>query len=454
MRGTSRPTRPTPPRSYIQTVTTSRRVAFYTLGCKVNQAETDQLTSQFAAAGFQPVPFDSVADIYVVNTCSVTHVGDSKSRQILRQARRTSPGAMVVATGCYASVTANRFPIPDALIVRNRDKDRLLDIVLEAIGREDSTVSRPMDDDKYVAQGLLDPSETATRCRPMVKVQDGCDSACSYCIIPRARGRSRSIEPSQVVASIEGFHQQGYPEVVITGVDLGSYGDGSESYGNLGSLLERILQETSILRVRVSSVEPGDFDTKWLSLWRDPRLCRHLHVPLQAGSDSVLVRMRRKYSTGQYLEMVRAIREEIPGVAVTTDVITGFPGESDKDFEDGMAFIEGCDFDGIHVFPYSQRSGTAAARLDSQVPEPVKKMRSSELRNLAERSREKHVMRFLGSIGQVVWEEERSGVWRGITDNNVRTFSSDEGIRPRQVEQRLLATPHGQGAWAEKLSPL
>ncbi|HZT95209.1 MAG TPA: tRNA (N(6)-L-threonylcarbamoyladenosine(37)-C(2))-methylthiotransferase MtaB [Chloroflexota bacterium] len=427
----------------------SVRVAFYTLGCKVNQAETDQLASQFAAVGYTCVPFEATADVYVVNTCTVTHVGDAKSRQILRQAQRRDSNALVVATGCYASIAGDSLPVNDVLVVRNREKHDLVEIVSEKLG----VFVQPniLDQDKYVAQGLLAVSPIHVHSRPMVKVQDGCDSACSYCIIPRARGRSRSVPPEGVVRQVEDHSKRGHPEVVITGVDLGSYGDNEPQHGDLGSLLGRLLAETSIPRVRVSSVEPGDFDPSWLTLWENPRLCRHFHVPLQAGSDGVLKRMRRKYDTAQFAEMLSNIRRHVPGVAVTTDVIVGFPGETEEEFAEGLAFIRHCRFDGMHVFSYSRRTGTAAARLEGQVPELIKKERSLQLRRIADAGRHRHVERFLGSVQEVAWEEQREDGWRGITDNNIRVFSQDLDIQSRSLEHRLLHHCHRDGALATKV---
>jgi threonylcarbamoyladenosine tRNA methylthiotransferase MtaB len=426
-------------------VSERRTVAFYTLGCKVNQSETDAMADQFSDAGFTCVPFAAPADVYVVNTCTVTHVGDSKSRQILRQATRTKPGALVVATGCYASIVRDQLPIEDILVVRNRDKDKLLPIVQQHL---DAVPDSAGHNGKPIIQGLS-PALDRPRTRAMIKVQDGCDSACAYCIIPRARGRSRSTAPPEIVGRLEKLVACGHAEVVITGVDLGSYGEDTPSYPDLAGLLNLLLATSSVPRIRVSSVEPGDFNLDWLEVWQNRRLCRHFHVPLQAGSDSVLARMRRKYDCGQYLSMIESIRSRVPGVAITTDIITGFPGETEEEFDDGLQFIDACNFDGMHVFPYSRRPGTAAAQLDDHVSEPVKKHRAAVLRGRAESARAAHVQRHLGSTQQVVWECERDGVWRGLTDNNVRVFTTNRGRETSSAETYALTGRYADGCWGE-----
>jgi threonylcarbamoyladenosine tRNA methylthiotransferase MtaB len=418
-------------------------VALYTLGCKVNQAETDALADSFQQSGFRRVPFDDPADVYVVNTCTVTHVGDAKSRQILRQARRLNPKALVVATGCYASIVRDRMPVENVLVVRNRDKGRLVAIVEQHISPE----VRECSSDKPTELGL--GGTPSSRTRAMVKVQDGCDSACSYCIIPRARGRSVSISPETVIDRVRRLVYQGHKEIVITGVDLGSYGDNDPALPDLGGLLGRLLTETEVHRLRVSSVEPGDFNLEWLKLWVNPRLCRHLHVPLQAGSDGVLRRMRRRYDTAAFLEMIRACRLAVPGMAITTDVITGFPGETDAEFDEGVACIDRCRFDGMHVFPYSRRPGTGAAHLPDHVPEPVKKERGAILRHRAEEARRAHVTRHVGDTQEVVWESERNGLWRGTTGNNIRVFSADQMLTANGVDRRLLSALYADGCWGE-----
>jgi len=420
------------------------RVALTTLGCKVNQSETDLLARRFAAAGYDCVPFDAEADVYVVNTCTVTHVADRKSRQLLSQAGRLNPEALVVATGCYASIVGPALSGEHRLVVRNRDKDRLVELVTGALGATPA-IGTFADTEKY-----LDAPSTDVRARATVKAQDGCDSHCAYCIIPRARGRSRSVHADDVVRRVRALCSEGHPEVVITGVDLGSYGEDRDDAPDLGGLLRRVLDETSVPRVRVSSLEPGDFDPDWLSLWDDPRLCRHLHVPLQAGSTAVLRRMGRSYTTADFAAMVSLCRRHIPGVAITTDVMVGFPGETDSQFDEGVAFIREVQFDGMHVFRYSRRSGTRAAAMEGQVPEEVKAARSAVLRTEAESGVRRLLDRHLGKRVQVAWEAETDGVRRGLTDTNVRTYGTACGPALSVVE---LTHPFRDGLWAEPAVP-
>ncbi len=422
------------------------RVAFTTLGCKVNQSETDLLARQFAAAGYACVDFGETADVYVVNTCTVTHVADKKSRQLLGQARRSNPEALVVATGCYASIVGDLLAGDRTIVVRNRDKDRLLTLVAGRLQRQEADSPSFVDVEKY-----LDLSGGQERTRAMVKVQDGCDSHCTYCIIPRARGRSRSLSPERVMVRVDALVGEGHGEVVITGVDLGSYGDDSDALPDLGGLLTRILHETDVERVRVSSLEPGDFKEEWLELWQNPRLCRHLHVPLQAGSASVLERMERKYTPEQFAAMVAACRAAIPDVTITTDVMVGFPGETAEEFDEGYHFIRSIAFDGMHVFKYSKRSGTRAARMEDQVDEAIKHERSALLREEAQADVARLLQRHAGKPGWVAWESERDGIWRGLTDTNVRVYGTPERAHPGSLAKLRLGSPFRDGLWAEPL---
>jgi threonylcarbamoyladenosine tRNA methylthiotransferase MtaB len=428
------------------TETSALRVAFTTLGCKVNQSESDTMARQFTAAGHRCVSFDEQADVYVVNTCTVTHVADKKSRQILSQARRLNPEALVVATGCYASIVGDALADDSTLVVRNRDKDRLLPLVEGRLRRMAPDAPYFSDLEKYV-----DSSGGQERTRAMVKAQDGCDSHCTYCIIPRARGRSRSLPAEDVIRRVRALVREGHSEVVITGVDLGSYGDDAEALPDLGGLLRRVLEETDVPRVRVSSLEPVDFDPSWLALWHSPRLCRHLHVPLQAGSAGVLARMERRYSPQQFADMVATCRDAIPNVTITTDVMVGFPGESETEFDDGYHFIRGIGFDGMHVFKYSTRSGTRAARMPDVVPNEVKADRSRLLREEALAGVERLRARHAGLPAWIAWESEADSVSRGLTDTNVRVYGPAGTSTPGRLSQVRLSHPYHDGLWSESV---
>lgn len=423
--------------------TSTPRIAFTTLGCKVNQSETDLLARQFAAAGYLRVAFDQPAEVYVVNTCTVTHVADRKSRHLIHRARRLNPEALVVATGCFASTFGGELADEHTLVIRNREKGHILPLVDGRLKRTTPPDVSTVDLEKY---GDLLPGHD--RSRAMVKVQDGCDSHCAYCIIPRARGRSRSLAPQDVTDRIEQLVREGHAEIVITGVDLGSYGQENDAFPDLGGLLRRILDSTHVARIRVSSLEPGDFDASWLPLWRDPRLCRHLHVPLQSGSGAVLTRMKRSYTPDQFEQMVVRCRKEIPGVAITTDVMCGFPGESEGEFDEGLEFIRRISFDGMHVFKYSLRSGTPAVRLPGQVREEVKDRRSRILRAEGAAGAERLLDRHRGSYAAVVWEGAKDGLCRGVTDTNVRVYATPP-VATGRVERVRLGAAFLDGLWAE-----
>jgi len=312
-------------------------------------------------------------------------------------------------------------------------------------GRLDRVPAEPVshvDLEKY-----LDISGGQERSRPMVKAQDGCDSRCAYCIIPRARGRSRSVAPEAVVRRVQGLVNEGHAEVVVTGVDLGSYGEDVETFPDLSGLLRRILEETNVRRVRVSSLEPGDFKEEWLDLWSDERMCRHLHVPLQAGSEKVLGRMGRRYSPCEYARMVAACRR-IPEMTITTDVMVGFPGETDAEFDEGYHFIRQIAFDGMHVFKYSRRSGTPAARMPDQVSEQVKAERSRILREESRLGSARLLERHVGRVQWVVWEGENGGIARGMTGTNVRVYGS-EPIGAGGMSHARLGSGFRDGLWGE-----
>ncbi len=396
------------------------RVALATLGCKLNQAETELLARQFAEAGHQVVSRFDDADIYIVNTCTVTHTADSKSRRLLRFAHRRNPDARVVATGCYAQRAAEELSRIDgvSLVVGNDEKSHLLRLL-----QESGHVSSPACVQELPASG----NQAMLRTRASVKIQDGCNSLCSYCIVPTVRGRERTVPVSDIVAEVRQRVAGGYKEVVLTGTKIGSYED--EGVG-LGGLLERILAETGVIRLRLSSLQPQEISPELIRLWGDSRLCPHFHLSLQSGSDSVLGRMKREYSVSDYERAVSLIRAELPEAAITTDVIVGFPGETEGEFEESYRFCKEMEFARIHVFSYSPREGTEAARLPQQVESKVKKQRSRQMLALAEESAGNFRRRFLGRTMTVLWEQQSGdGVWSGVTDNYIKVYTrSDEDL--------------------------
>ena len=391
--------------------------AIETHGCKLNQADSLVLAREFAEAGLTQVREDRPADVYVVNSCTVTHVADRKARQSLRAARRRNPEATIVATGCYAERSPEllRAMAEIDLVFGNVDKARLVEQVVEWRG-ENVVPCAVGDEADYI-------SPQVGRTRAMVKIQEGCNQVCAYCIVPKVRGRERSIPTDELVSEVSAHVASGYKEVVLTGTQLGSYGfDLADS--SLVSLIGAILARTDIERLRVSSLQPKEMTDDLLALWDDERLCPHFHMPLQSGSDAVLKRMRRRYTAGEYADTVRRIRGRIPHASVTADAIVGFPDESDKDFQDTYEVCERIGFADMHVFPYSVRPGTSAAHYDSQVAAPVKRERMSALLALAETQAREFRQSSVGMERPVLWESQAVHdsvlYWTGLTDNYIR----------------------------------
>jgi threonylcarbamoyladenosine tRNA methylthiotransferase MtaB len=398
------------------------RIALDTVGCKLNQAETQSLAQQFARAGYRLVPPDDGADIYVLNTCTVTHVADGKCRRLLTKARRRNPDALVVAIGCYAERAReelSRIKGVD-LVLDNSQKLDLLPL-LEQSGR-------------------LLRSETAStradfRTRAFIKVQDGCNNFCTYCIVPLVRGREKSRPLEQVLDEVGNRVADGYKEVVLTGTEICSYND--KGIG-LTELLRRILEETGVARLRLSSLQPREITPELIGLWQDGRLCRHFHLSLQSGSDAVLKRMNRRYTAADYRWAVELIREAVPDVAVTTDVIVGFPGETEAEFKESYNFTRQMDFARIHVFSYSPRPGTRAATMPRQVDDKARRERSRRMLALGRACVRNFRKMFLGKTVMVLWEKETCGVWSGLTDNYIRAHTtSDEDLTNQLLPVKL-----------------
>jgi threonylcarbamoyladenosine tRNA methylthiotransferase MtaB len=431
----------------------SRTFAVATLGCKVNQADSEAISEQFRAAGFEQRDFADQADVYVVNTCTVTHLGDRSSRQMISQARRRAPDALLVVTGCYAEINPQAVAaLPGVdLVVGNAGKDQLVEQTLshaatktapalpETSAPATPTTRRPLpmldvlnmhtgsdcglDDDARAENApLTDVAPLApspfSRTRVQMKVQDGCDNRCTYCIVPTVRGGSRSRTIASVVEHTRRKVAAGYQEIVLTGIHLGDYH--APDGGDLGDLIAALLDQTEIRRVRVSSLEPEDFNLDWLTLWHNPRMCRHLHLPLQSGSDAILRRMARRYTTERYGAILETARRLVPDIAITTDIIAGFPGETDEDANLSLRFAEEMRFAKAHVFRFSARQGTAAARMKNQIPDKVKKARSEQLLALNAAHGRAFREQFIGRVVDVLWEEPRPTGWEGLTDNYLR----------------------------------
>ena len=413
------------------------KVALDTLGCKLNQAETELLARQLAAAGYQLVSPADEADVYILNTCTVTHIADSKSRHRLRLAHRRNPDALVVATGCYAQRAPRELAqIEGVSLVLGNNEKAYLPLLLKECGCMGSPVS--------VQQGLTINHHPGFRTRALVKVQDGCNSFCSYCIVPLVRGREKSLPVDQVVDEVRHRVAQGYKEVVLTGVKIGSYNyDGV----NLKGLLEHLLNETGVERLRLSSLEPWEISPELIELWREQRLCPHFHLSLQSGSNGVLSRMKRHYSISDYEQSLSLIRNLVPEAAITTDIMVGFPGETDEEFEESYDFCRRVEFARIHVFSYSPRQGTQAARLPHQVSDRVKKERSQKMLALAKESAQNFSRRFLGRTMAVLFEQQSNGVWSGHTANYIKVYTKSSNDLTNKLLPVRLVEIYKDGVW-------
>ncbi len=389
------------------------KIAFETLGCKLNQAETETLARNFSNAGHHLVKQLEDADIYILNTCTVTQTADSKSRHLIRQARRRNPIARIVVTGCYAE----RAPL---------DLENLDEAVIVVGNQGKMSLIKRLEKEGYLTKTLSSsPSEADSifRTRAFIKIQDGCQNFCAYCVVPHVRTLEKSEPYNEIIEQVKQRVKEGCQEVVLTGTRIGAY-----NYNGLRlkDLVERILSETDIRRLRLSSLQPQELSIELLKLWQDNRLCPHFHLSLQSGSDAVLNRMHRRYSTFDYEKTVARIRTIVPEVAITTDVIVGFPGETNKEFEECVNFCRRLNFARIHVFPFSPRSGTEAAKMEGQIPAKIKKERTRLMLEVAEESARNFRELFNGEELDVLWEKQTGqGVWSGITGNYIRVYKKD-----------------------------
>lgn len=392
------------------------RIYFDTVGCRLNQSEIELLARQFRAAGHLIAETAAEADIVVINTCTVTSAAASDSRQKIRQAARSGNAAIAV-TGCWATLEAEAAQqMPNvAWVVPNQEKHHLTATVL-------GVPLETFDLEPLARQPLPGIHQ---RTRAFIKVQDGCDNFCTFCITRLARGKGRSESIGEVVADVKAAVAGGAREVVLSGVHLGSWGQDFSPRLHLRHLIEAILSHTNVERMRLSSLEPWDLDEEFFRLWENPRMCRHLHLPLQSGSAATLKRMVRKTTPPAYRHLLEAARTYCAEIAITTDVIVGFPGESDAEFEESLAFVREMNFAGGHVFSYSVREGTAAARMKGMVHGAVIRQRSARMREVLRESSLTYRQRFLGSVASVLWEScDEVGVqgWRlhGLTDHYIR----------------------------------
>ena len=450
------------------------KAALHNLGCKVNAYETEAMEQLLREGGYEIVPFDQKADVYVINTCSVTNIADRKSRQMLHRAKKLNPDAIVAAAGCYAQVAADQLKADPAvdILIGNNQKGQLLQILKEfqeSGGEEACHVLDIAHEGSYENLRLESPGE---KTRAFLKVQDGCNQFCSYCIIPYARGRVRSRKIQDVVHEAAKLGKAGYQEVVLTGIHLSSYGldferkapeGGQEDYQALGKegrgsflleLIRQVSQVEEIRRIRLGSLEPRIVTPEFAgALAANPKICPHFHLSLQSGCDGVLKRMNRHYTAREYEEGCKILRDAFENPAITTDVIVGFPGESEEEFEMTRRFVEHIHFYEMHVFKYSRRAGTRAALMAGQIPEAVKGERSDRLLELEKNMSLQYRKSLLGTVQEILLEEEKTiggKTWMtGYTRQYVRAaLENDGGLKPGQIlKARLTAMLDDETVW-------
>jgi len=398
------------------------KVHLKALGCRLNEAELEHWSQQFQSTGHEICPQQTEADLLVLNTCSVTAEAGRKSRQLIRRLHRDNPTAKLVVTGCHASL--NTEEIADQLgvdlVISNDQKDNLASIAQ----RELSITNMPL--------SATEPGDIALysrgRHRAFIKIQDGCRYRCTYCIVTLARGEERSRTITDIIADIQRFHDQGIQEAVLTGVHVGGYG--SDTGSSLSSLIQAILNDTDIPRLRLASVEPWDLPEDFFNLFSNPRLMPHMHLPLQSGSDSVLRRMARRCKTADFSALVDKAREALADFNITTDVIAGFPGETEIEWEETLRFVEDQNFGRLHIFPFSSRQGTKAASLPNQLSKAVKQQRCKALASIGEQAKQRSMTRLLDTTREVLWEKptpaESEGMvtYSGYTPNYHRVQTS------------------------------
>lgn len=417
-------------------------VAFHTLGCKVNHYETEAIWQLFKENDYERVEFETNADVFIINTCTVTNTGDKKSRQVIRRAIRQNPDAVVCVTGCYAQTSpAEIMAIPGVdIVVGTQDRHKLISYIedYKQSRQPINGVGNIMKNRKYEE---LEVPYFTDRTRASLKIQEGCNNFCTFCIIPWARGLMRSRDPEQVVSQATTLVNSGYKEIVLTGIHTGGYGEDLKDY-NLAQLLRDLEQVKNLERIRISSIEASQLTDEVIDVIdKSTKVVRHLHIPLQSGSDTVLKRMRRKYTMAHFSERLQKLHKALPGLAVTSDVIVGFPGETEEEFQETYDFIVKHQFSELHVFPYSMRTGTPAARMTDQIDEDVKNDRVHRLIELSDQLAKDYASKFDQTVLEVIPEEEGSsdGKLVGYADNYMKIeFEGDESLIGELVKVKVV----------------
>lgn len=407
-----------------------KTAAFYTLGCKVNQYETEAVEELFLNDGYEIVPFSDKADYYIINTCSVTSMSDRKSRQMIRRAKKTNPDAVIAVMGCYSQTAPDEVLDIDGvnLVLGTKDKGSIVNLIRNmTVSDKLNAVSCVKDNHEYEN---LSVTRTPGRTRAYIKIQDGCSQFCSYCIIPYARGPVRSRCEADIISEVKTLADAGYREIVLTGIHAASYGKDLENT-SLAILLNKLDKIENIKRIRLSSIEPMTLNSQFVEDIKGcKKLCAHFHISLQSGCDATLKRMNRHYTTAQFKEVVAGLRNAFSDCAITTDIMTGFAGETDEEFSKTLEFVKEISFSEAHVFQYSQRRGTPAAKRPDQIPPEIKEQRSKEIIKITEKSKAEFLQAHKGKVMEVLFETATpDGLYEGKTSNYITVHASaDEDV--------------------------
>ncbi len=412
---------------FCKTYKRKKSISIFTLGCKVNQYESEAVSSMFEQNGYEVVPFEQSSDVYIINTCTVTSLSDRKSRQTIRKAKKNNPNSIVVVMGCYAQTSPNEvLKIPEVnLVIGTKDRNKILEYITRVeLGEcKINAVDNIMSSRDFEE---LKVSSYKERTRAYLKIQEGCSQFCSYCIIPYARGPIRSRQPEAIIEEVKELSENGFLEIVLTGIHLASYGKDIKTTSLL-QIIQKINMIEGIKRIRLGSLEPTTITEEFVnSANQMPKLCPHYHLSLQSGCDNTLKAMNRKYTTEEYRNSVMLLKKNIPDVAITTDIMVGFPGETEEDFEASLNFAKEMGFSKIHVFKYSPRSGTPAAKLSNQVSPQEKERRSQLMLELSDNIEKQYFESFIGREMEVLYEQELHGnkeYIEGLTKNYIRVMA-------------------------------
>ena len=411
------------------------KIAFHTLGCKVNSYETEATWSLFKDKGFERVEPNCLADVYIINTCTVTNTADSKSRQRIRQSIKMNPNAVIAVMGCYSQTKKEEIEKIDGvdIIIGNQEKGKIVDLVLQVLDKKQKIID-VTDILRYREYENLNACEFE-HTRAFLKIQDGCNNFCSYCIIPFARGPLRSKPHEEVFKEVKKIISLGYKEIVLAGIHTGGYKDNDFTFSDLVSAL---VSFEGLLRLRISSMEITQIDDKFLNLLKNDHLANHLHLPLQSGSDGVLKRMNRKYNKQEYLDIINKIREVSPDIAISTDLIVGFPGETEEEFQETMDFLKLIKYSKIHVFPFSKRDGTKAALMENQISDSLKSKRVNEVLELDANLQYEYAKKFIGKIMKIIPETCKNGYLYGHTSNYLMVkFPGNEDLIGKIIDVEI-----------------